>query len=192
MKAKDFVYLNSDIGYGQLIIEVYEVGIIKSVNGNLATVDFVGRNLQMSVKVTLLEVFDPLQTGDQFNKKVCNVCHKYLNTTEFSINQTGKNNRIVRRPSCKECRVIIDGTSMSSKEANRFKQTKPNLEKFTCPICAKTTIPGLTSKIVVDHDHHTGSIRGWLCDSCNTGLGRFKDNKDLLQKAIDYLESFDD
>lgn len=49
----------------------------------------------------------------------------------------------------------------------------------------------------VDHDHSccSGSrtcgncIRGLLCHSCNTGLGNFRDNPILLQKAIEYLRS---
>ena len=52
----------------------------------------------------------------------------------------------------------------------------------------KITIPGVTSKVVLDHDHNTGKPRAWICDSCNTGLGRFKDRVELLQNAIDYLK----
>lgn len=192
MKSNDFVFLNSDVGYNEIIFECYEVGIIDKVTGITALVDFVGRSMKVPVNILLLNVFDPLKTGDQFAKKVCNVCHKYLNTTEFSSNQTGKNNRIVRRPSCMYCRITIDGTNMSYKDSREFKKTKPNLKKFTCPICNKTTIPGLTSRVVIDHDHVTGEIRGWLCDSCNTGLGRFKDNKELLKNAIDYLIKYED
>jgi hypothetical protein len=41
----------------------------------------------------------------------------------------------------------------------------------------------------IDHCHETGKVRGLLCDACNTGIGRFSDQVDLLQKAIDYLEN---
>lgn len=42
-------------------------------------------------------------------------------------------------------------------------------------------------KLCVDHCHTTGKIRGLLCDNCNHGLGKFKDNTDFLNKAINYL-----
>lgn len=47
----------------------------------------------------------------------------------------------------------------------------------------------------VDHDHSCcpagrscgKCIRGLLCSNCNQGLGRFRDNPDLLNRAADYL-----
>ncbi|MDE0324591.1 MAG: endonuclease VII domain-containing protein [Candidatus Poribacteria bacterium] len=63
---------------------------------------------------------------------------------------------------------------------------------FICPICEKRTIVDVTAKIVADHDHDTGEGREWICDSCNTGLGRFKDNIAILETAIEYLRRFED
>ena len=54
-----------------------------------------------------------------------------------------------------------------------------------CRICGQ--YPSEVS-LAVDHCHETGIIRGLLCNTCNTGLGMFKDSKDLLRKAIDYLD----
>jgi hypothetical protein len=40
----------------------------------------------------------------------------------------------------------------------------------------------------LDHCHSSGKIRGLLCISCNTVLGRSGDSVEVLQKAIQYLQ----
>jgi hypothetical protein len=42
----------------------------------------------------------------------------------------------------------------------------------------------------VDHCHLLGTVRGILCGKCNSGLGFFRDNEALLQRAIVYLQKF--
>lgn len=55
-----------------------------------------------------------------------------------------------------------------------------------CALC-ETSTPGGKGVFHVDHCHHTGSVRKLLCHSCNTGLGLFKDNADVLIKAAAYI-----
>ena len=52
-----------------------------------------------------------------------------------------------------------------------------------CAICGKHQ-----SLLFVDHDHKNGSVRGLLCNKCNTGIGFFHDNIGFLEKAIGYLK----
>lgn len=47
-------------------------------------------------------------------------------------------------------------------------------------------------KLSIDHCHNSLTVRGLLCNSCNLGLGDFKDNISSLKKAIWYLERFID
>ncbi len=44
-------------------------------------------------------------------------------------------------------------------------------------------------RLAIDHCHETLKVRGLLCHHCNTGLGNFKDDIELLRNAIAYLES---
>lgn len=66
-----------------------------------------------------------------------------------------------------------------------------SLEDFTrksqeqggkCAIC------DCERKLCVDHNHLTGKVRALICDSCNVGLGRFKDSASIVQSAADYLK----
>lgn len=56
-----------------------------------------------------------------------------------------------------------------------------------CAICGSHVSMDGKRKHAADHDHKTGKFRGVLCNSCNSGLGYFQDNPELLQKAIQYL-----
>ncbi|MBR7133885.1 MAG: Hpy99I family type II restriction endonuclease [Clostridia bacterium] len=185
---KQFVYANQDLKYEGGVIRKFEVGTLEREDVSKYVITFACSNRTFEVDKGWVSFFDPEKTGDQFSKKVCNVCNRLLDVEQFQKNQNGKNNRVVRRPSCKECREIIDGVDMTAADKRRMEQIKPHMEIWTCPICKKTTIPGLTSKVVCDHDHKTGLPRAWICDSCNTGLGRFKDDIELLNSAIEYLE----
>lgn len=56
-----------------------------------------------------------------------------------------------------------------------------------CAICSVTEGDSRGFRMHIDHDHATGVVRGILCNLCNSGLGQFRDNPDLLTKAIAYL-----
>ncbi len=55
-----------------------------------------------------------------------------------------------------------------------------------CALCGKPVAEG--KRLVVDHDHKTGLVRGLLHPACNTGLGKLGDNLEGLALAVAYLE----
>lgn len=57
-----------------------------------------------------------------------------------------------------------------------------------CAICL-TPDPGVKTSWQTDHCHTTGSVRGILCQPCNTMLGKAQDNTATLARAISYLGS---
>lgn len=40
----------------------------------------------------------------------------------------------------------------------------------------------------VDHDHVTGRVRGLLCNRCNVALGNFRESREVILAAVDYLD----
>lgn len=49
-----------------------------------------------------------------------------------------------------------------------------------CPLCLKE------KKLVVDHCHTEGYVRGFICYSCNTLLGHIE-NEEKMQRIKNYL-----
>ena len=63
-----------------------------------------------------------------------------------------------------------------------------------CAICKnpetiKSNYTGKIKNLAVDHDHKTGKIRGLLCYNCNGSLGKFKEDFQILENALNYLKS---
>lgn len=86
---------------------------------------------------------------------------------------------------CRKCR----GTYRSEIRRGHYRNSISDAElkkwladQKSCMIC------GREEKLVVDHDHATGNIRGLLCNHCNRGLGHFGDNIQFLDNAIRYLK----
>ena len=56
-------------------------------------------------------------------------------------------------------------------------------QRGRCAICHEN------GRLVVDHDHTTGQVRGLLCNRCNLTLGALRDEPELAELMIRYLES---
>lgn len=63
-------------------------------------------------------------------------------------------------------------------------------QEGACAICG-SAVNQFNKGMCVDHNHTTGKVRGLLCTDCNRGIGSLKDDKELLQKALDYLNKYE-
>jgi hypothetical protein len=89
---------------------------------------------------------------------------------------------------CRKCRAsyrneICRGKFRDVISDEDLKEIKRTIKE--CIICGDSE-----SRLVVDHDHKTGIIRGMLCNHCNRGIGHFRDDPVLMRFAATYVEQF--
>jgi len=147
--------------------------------------------------------------------KICTQCNKERPLTEFSKQ---KNGRFGCSSICKECKYNKTKEYNNQHKEERKLKREQNKDKHrafifkqnygitldnynemveeqngVCAICGQPETAfekrfNRVRKLSVDHSHETGKVRGLLCGNCNKALGGFKDNINILQKAIDYLK----
>jgi hypothetical protein len=71
------------------------------------------------------------------------------------------------------------------KECKRIYDELYKKQNGVCAICGGKGKIGC--RLAVDHSHNSDKVRGLLCNSCNMGLGLFKDSLIVLKKAVEYL-----
>lgn len=126
--------------------------------------------------------------------KWCNDCEAYKPREEFPRNRSSNDGLMVY------CKPHHNARGRESRERRggqrayhlkgRYGLTLAELEGLiesqggTCAICSRP----IDERSHVDHDHATRKVRGVLCFNCNGGLGQFRDSRDLLLLAAEYLD----
>jgi len=121
-------------------------------------------------------------------KKKCSSCKNDLELSNFR--KSGKRKYLASV--CNTCAVEnYREKHLMSKYGITLDDYSNMLEKqnSVCSICKLTNKSD--RRLSVDHCHTTGNVRGLLCDTCNTALGKFRDNIDLLKEAIKYLKKYE-
>ena len=130
--------------------------------------------------------------------KVCGRCLERKWFENFSNNSKSLDGKTSQCKSCEKhsnrnyTPKDLEKRARKMKEKNVKANYGISLEEYeekmntsdSCQIC------GENGKLVFDHCHSSLNFRGTLCNSCNFGLGHFKDNVKLLEKAIQYLEAY--
>ena len=105
--------------------------------------------------------------------KICVYCHIEKHISQFPKHIAHKDNYDTR---CRECKRNAE------RIVNKLRKIAP-LKPKVCDCCGEVPI-----KWVLDHDHKTKKFRGWICESCNLGLGKFGDSLIKIKKAVEYLK----
>jgi transcription elongation factor Elf1 len=136
-----------------------------------------------------LELFVVKKTKGLKDHKFCPKCNKEKHVSCFTFREpkVGK----AYRTECKEC----ENKKQAIRTQLMRENPKPIDPEYRCPICNKTEEVlkeydrwNDRSVWVLDHSHVNNTFRGWICNGCNIGLGRFNDNVNLLEEAIKYLQ----
>jgi hypothetical protein len=94
---------------------------------------------------------------------------------EFRYNgQQSKCGKRWRASQCADC----------DRRAKKIIKAIRKVEAPPPPLCQNC---GKEPPTCCDHDHRTGAFRGWLCGTCNRGIGMLGDDIEGVRRALDYL-----
>jgi hypothetical protein len=106
------------------------------------------------------------------SRKICIYCGKRKNAKSFARHIGHKDNLDSR---CRKC--VKQHTKIRNKLRKKAPQKPDGCE---CCFCSP-------DKWHLDHDHVYHTFRGWLCETCNIGIGKLGDNLEGIVAALKYL-----
>lgn len=117
--------------------------------------------------------------GHVFKPRACRCCEE-----TFTPNSSGD------RYCSRECKRFRDLGKRYGVEGKTLRETYLR-QGGKCAICGQGARGwgSRTLQLMVDHCHHTGLVRGFLCGECNSAIGRFGDDPERLRAALAYLEA---
>ena len=111
-------------------------------------------------------------TGETPTKR-CKHCHEEKPDSEF-VRADGRHRATRNR--CKEC------SRRQSDVRRRLRSQHPCPPPGNCPVCLH-----YTAEWVLDHCHYGEAFRGYICQSCNSGIGLLHDDPLIVRRALHYL-----
>ncbi|WP_425457693.1 endonuclease VII domain-containing protein [Catellatospora sichuanensis] len=125
---------------------------------------------------------------DDLGSKICCSCREDKDWSRFSKDRNQPDKRSRR---CKDCdrkyRKPYDAFRETAKKYGISLEIYHELlalQRGLCAICGNRS----SEALVVDHCHESGSVRGLLCRSCNTGIGLLGESIRNLTRALCYLQ----
>ena len=142
--------------------------------------------------------------------KGCGTCKAIKPLEDFNRSRNAPDGRDWRCKECSYSRLKIwkqenpDKVYLHEVKRRHGGITKAELDDMlaaqegACAICGSTDPGSKRRNFSIDHDHKccpkdkscVKCRRGLLCGVCNSSLGGFRDDPELLRKAADYIEKW--
>lgn len=133
---------------------------------------------------------DVSPTHPLYKDKTCIECGEYKRYTEFPFHKHSRAPEgVTSLPRCKPCQAVWKNKQHIKRSYGLDWEAYIELmdkQQGKCFLCGSNG-SGKDNRLVVDHDHDTGEVRGLLCWNCNVGIGLFKEDISLLEKVIKYI-----
>lgn len=135
--------------------------------------------------------------------KICNSCHQNKPYSEFWNYKRSPDGKMYRCIPCEKKYIKQFRPSQRASQRRLALQNKYNLtlddyeellakQDSRCAVCrnheTEITPSGDSLSLAVDHNHHTGQVRGLLCGRCNKAIGLANDSREVLLAMVEYLK----
>lgn len=114
----------------------------------------------------------------------CRECVSVRNREYGQANRERRNERL--REWRRKNPEAAKAKDLRARYQRKYRLTPEQVNELKASQEGKCLICGVAGELFVDHDHTTGAVRGALCPSCNTFLGRVEANPEILQRMADY------
>ena len=119
---------------------------------------------------------DKMVMGEEGSLKTCIGCKQELPISQFYLMRQNVKGVYYTLGRCMSCHNKLKS------ESSKLRSDYIDIKTDHCMLCEIEN-----DKLELDHCHGTEIVRGFICKNCNTGLGKFNDDPQLLVKAIEYL-----
>ena len=127
-----------------------------------------------------LEMFEDttlIVAEDADENVVCRTCKESKPLSEYYLYEYRRQTGVHRN--CRTCYNKNCKVTIRLKKENPYPYRNP-----ACDCCGSTD-----EALNLDHCHEKNLFRGWLCRSCNTGIGSLGDDVKGLEYALSYLRN---
>ena len=126
----------------------------------------------------LFELEEPKASWGTADGRECPTCKETKPFSEYYATPDGNYNG--SHKNCKVCYIKNQSVIYWLKKENPYPHKNP--------ICECCGIESHSEVLCLDHCHTEKVFRGWLCRSCNTGIGSLGDDIEGLEKGLTYLK----